>query len=257
LDINHLKIFLLDNKKDGIPLVFIHGFLGNMGDWFYQYLHFNPVKHTIFMDLPGFGRSNKPAINYSLQFYTSIILSTLEALSYDKIYLIGHSFGGMIGQQIAITKPRLVKKLILIDTTYGFYDSFTEKIKIFFINMFFKINYKAFLRAIIRQILSNSMEKNKFKTYYRRALALPKEVLLSTFKNMTLKSNIKNQLSKICAQTLIIHGSRDIIIEKSMVSELNRLIPSSQLINIKNGPHKTMSINHSEVNQIIDDFIKN
>ena len=123
--------------------------------------------------------------------------------------------------------------------------------------MFFKINYKAFLRTIIRQILSNSMEKKKFKTYYRRALTLPKMVLLSTFKNMTLKSSMKKQLSKICAQTLIIHGSRDIIIEKSMVIELNQLIPSSQLINIENGPHKTMSINHSEVNQLIDEFIKN
>ena len=234
LDINHLKIFLLDNRNVGIPLVFIHGYLGNIGDWFYQYLHFNPIKHTIFIDLPGFGRSDKPAINYKLQFYSS-----------------------MIAQQIAITRPKIIEKLILIDTTYGFCDSFTDKIKLFFVNLFFNINYKAFLRAIIRQILSNSVEKNKFKTFYKRALTIPKEVLLSTFKNMTLKSNMKEQLSKISAHTLIIHGSRDIIIKKSMVEKMNRLIPSSQVIYIENGPHKTMSINHSEVNQLIDEFIKN
>ena len=257
LDINHLKIFLLDNRNVGIPLVFIHGFLGNIGDWFYQYLHFNPIKHTIFIDLPGFGRSDKPAINYSLQFYSSILISVIDTLRYNKIYLIGHSFGGMIAQQIAITRPKIIEKLILIDTTYGFCDSFADKIKLFFVNMFFKINYKAFLRAIIRQILSNSVEKNKFKIFYKRALTIPKEVLLSTFKNMTLKSNMKEQLSKISAHTLIIHGSRDIIIKKSMVEKMNRLIPSSQVIYIENGPHKTMNINHSEVNQLIDEFIKN
>lgn len=257
LDVNHLKVFFLDNKKDGIPIFFIHGFLGNIGDWFHQYLHFNPNTHTIFIDIPGFGRSDKPIINYSLEFYSSVLISIIESLRYEKIYLIGHSFGGMIAQQITITKPKIVEKLILIDTTYGFCNSFTDKIKLFFVNLFFKIYYKVFLRAIIRQILANSVEKYKIKIYYKRALTIPKEVLLSTFKNMTLKSNMKKKLSRISTPTLIIHGSRDIIIKKSMVQKMNQLIPSSQVIYIENGPHKTMSINHSEVNQLIDEFIKN
>jgi len=72
---------------------------------------------------------------------------------------------------------------------------------------------------------------------------------------MTSKFNLKKELFKISQPTLIIYGTEDKIISKSMVSDLNDLIPISELIFIENGSHRAMYDNHIKVNEVIEDFI--
>jgi len=257
INIDHLKISVIDNKKCGIPLLFLHGFLGSSIDWIHQYYFYNNKYHILLIDLPGFGNSDKPIKEYSIEFFCSLILSLLRVLKYDEIILIGHSLGGMIAQQIAIFKPHLVKKLILINTTYSFSKSLFDKIKLLVVNLFFKFFYKKFLGSIIHKINSTNADNKKIRIQYKKALRLPKQVILKTFKNMTLKSNFEKYLPQISAPTLIIYGTNDKIISNSMIEKMNYLIPSSKIINVKNASHRIMFENYNRVNKIIDDFISN
>ncbi|MFX1378858.1 MAG: alpha/beta fold hydrolase [Promethearchaeota archaeon] len=256
INVNQFKIFYYDNKLEGTPLLFIHGWLGSSLEWSYQLFHFNFNHHIIILDLPGFGESDKSNINCSIEFYTKQVIDFLKLLGYHHVILIGHSLGGLIAQNITIKTPKLVKKLILISSTAAISPSTKDKFTIFWVNTLFKLFYKTFLKKIIKQIISPKKASREFKKLYRNALNLPKKTVLSTFKNMTSKFFLKKELLKFPQRTLIIYGTEDKIISKPLVNELNDLIPNSELLIIENGSHRVMFDNQVLVNKAIEEFIK-
>jgi pimeloyl-ACP methyl ester carboxylesterase len=256
INVNQVRIFYYDNKAEGTPLLFIHGWLGSSLEWSYQLVHFNSKNHIIILDLPGFGKSYKPDTNYSIEFFTKLIINFLLLLEYNKVILVGHSLGGLIAQNITIKNPDLVENLILISSTAAISSSFKEKFKVFWINILFKLFYRNILNNIIKKILSLEKENRKYRKLYTDSLKLPKVSVLSTFKNMTYKFNLKKKLFKISQPTLIIYGTEDKIISKSMVCEIKDLIPNSELKIIENGSHRAMYDNYLKVNQFIEEFIK-
>ncbi len=66
-------------------------------------------------DLPGFGRSDKPAIEYDLDFYTSFLKKFLEHQGLDSVVLCGLSMGGMLSTSVTLRFPEVVRALVLVD----------------------------------------------------------------------------------------------------------------------------------------------
>jgi len=256
ININQLNIFYFENKIRGTPLLFIHGWIGSSLEWIYQLNYFNSREHIIILDLPGFGKSDKPNTKYSIEFFTKLILDFLNLLGYNEAILIGHSLGGLIAQNITIQNLKLVKKLILISTT-AISQPIKNKFFLFWVNIIFKLAFTNFLKNTIKRINSTKDENREFRKLYKNALKIPKSVVLSTFKNMTSKFNLNEKGSVISQPTLIIYGTEDKIISKSMIINLGNLIPNSEINLIENSPHRVMVENHIRVNKIIDDFIKN
>ncbi|MFX1375917.1 MAG: alpha/beta fold hydrolase [Promethearchaeota archaeon] len=255
INVNQMNIFYYDNKFSGIPLLFIHGWLGSSLEWCYQLYHFNFKNHIIILDLPGFGKSDKPNIDYSIDFFTNQIIDFLKLLGYNEIILIGHSLGGLIAQNIAIRKPKLVKMLILINSKVAISPSIKEKCILFWINILFKLFYSNFLKKIIKQIISPEKKYREFKKLYNNSLKLPRKIVLNSFKNMTLKFHLNKETFNISHQTLIIQGTEDKIISKSNVIETNDLISNSELKIIENGSHRVMYDDYFKVNEFIEKFI--
>ena len=75
-------------------------------------------------DLPNFGQSNNSVNVYSPKDYANILIEVLPSLVSKENIIIGHSMGGNISLQIALTKPLLAKKLVLIDAA-GFLNKFS------------------------------------------------------------------------------------------------------------------------------------
>lgn len=253
--ISDLNIFYYENNRDGIPLLFIHGWLGRSREWVYQFSYFNPRNHIIILDLPGFGRSDKPKTKYSIKFFTETIIDFLNSTGFNEVYIIGHSLGGLIAQNIAYLYPDMVRKLILISTPYAGSLTNKEKLLLFFLKIFFKLAYKKVLKEIIKRIIDPKTERIDFQRLIKYALKLPKSTVLSSFKNMNNRNNPKTMLNKISQPTLIIHGNNDKIVTNSMINNLHDALPVSQLIVIEDGQHRLMFQNHEKINKVIEDFI--
>jgi 4,5:9,10-diseco-3-hydroxy-5,9,17-trioxoandrosta-1(10),2-diene-4-oate hydrolase len=70
---------------------------------------------NIIVDLPGFGRSDKPAdAQYHLDFFVSHLHALLDSLGIDRCTLLGNSLGGAIALGTALAHPERVDKLILL-----------------------------------------------------------------------------------------------------------------------------------------------
>ncbi|NHJ19406.1 MAG: alpha/beta hydrolase [Candidatus Lokiarchaeota archaeon] len=254
ININQLKLFYVENRLKGTPLLFIHGWLGSSFEWIYQIAYFKSRNHIILLDLPGYGKSDKPNENYSIDFFSKVIVDFIHQLGYTKAILIGHSLGGLIAQNIAIQNPELVNKLILISTSAISQLSF-NKFLLFWINAIFRITYTNFLKGTLKRINSIEEENREFRRQLKYALTIPKPVVLRTFNNMTFKFNKNENIADISQPTLILYGTDDRIITKSELVTLDSLIPNSELHIIENSPHRVMVKSHIKVNKLIHDFV--
>ena len=108
-------IYIGDEGK-GFPLVLIHGFLGSSRMWGPQIDFFKDYFIVITPDLPGYGKSNKTTSLNSIQSMANLLLDCLEEKKIDKFYLLGHSMGGMIVQEIAKKSGNKISKLVCYST---------------------------------------------------------------------------------------------------------------------------------------------
>jgi pimeloyl-ACP methyl ester carboxylesterase len=103
----------------GPPLVLIAGV--GYGAWFWHKIVPQLSQHykVITFDNRGAGGSDKPAGPYSISMMAADTASLLDALGIESPYVMGHSLGGFIAQELVVTRPDLVSKLILASTNYG------------------------------------------------------------------------------------------------------------------------------------------
>lgn len=73
-------------------------------------------QYTVYLvDLPGYGRSDKPQLRYSLQKLTAMMTEFIEQFPEKKFHLIGASTGGTISVLLAAQFPERIQTVTLID----------------------------------------------------------------------------------------------------------------------------------------------
>jgi triacylglycerol esterase/lipase EstA (alpha/beta hydrolase family) len=83
-------------KPDGQPIVFVHGLNATLQNWYYQRKYFEKDHRLILMDLPGMGKSTRPANkDFSLGKLAADLEAVIEHSGAKNPVLWGHSLGGM------------------------------------------------------------------------------------------------------------------------------------------------------------------
>src|SRR6266478_6200575 len=105
----------------GQVLVLVHG-LGSSkdGDWGRVVAPLSKKYRVIAMDQVGFGRSDKPLIDYKIQTYVDFLNEFLHVLKVEKASFMGESLGGWISALYAAELSGgahlvAVEKLVLVD----------------------------------------------------------------------------------------------------------------------------------------------
>lgn len=99
-----------------IPVVLVHGYGMSSAVW-EKVLPLLPSGYRwLAVDLPGFGRSDKPENGYSCPELAEDIAAFLDTLGISRAVLIGHSFGGLVIQHFAARHPERVTALVLSNT---------------------------------------------------------------------------------------------------------------------------------------------
>jgi pimeloyl-ACP methyl ester carboxylesterase len=102
----------------GPPVVLVHGLGGRAEEWL-DIAHFLvKAGYRVYLpDLPGYGRSEKPAsFSYSVPDEAAIVAGFLDAVGLKRVDLGGISMGGWIVQLVACNHPERVRRLMLFDS---------------------------------------------------------------------------------------------------------------------------------------------
>lgn len=75
---------------------------------------------TIIVDLPGYGKSDKPTIDGSRDnFYAETFVLMLDALGIDKAHILGMATGGGVAIHMALAHPERINRLVLLSCPGG------------------------------------------------------------------------------------------------------------------------------------------
>lgn len=242
IEINGIKTFIRI-KGQGEPFLILHGWGASSDSWQEVQDILSKKFQVIVPDLPGFGKSDLPPQIWDLESYVEFVFSLLRKLNLEKIYLLGHSFGGSVAIKMSVIQPDKIKKLILVDAAaIRKPKDFFKKIIGFFagiLSLFsfvpgYKFLRKCFYRVVLR------------KTDYLKATGIMKEV----FKKV-ISEDLKFYCSKIEVPTLIIWGKLDKITPLKDGLLLHKLISNSEMKIIEEAKHAPNLSHPKELAQII------
>jgi pimeloyl-ACP methyl ester carboxylesterase len=98
-------------------LVFLHGLGSYLKFWYFQLDTFAAQGwHVVAIDLPGFGKSDKPGtFPYTMEALGDAAAELVGQLGVKQAVFVGHSMGGQTALSLAIRRPELVRALVLTD----------------------------------------------------------------------------------------------------------------------------------------------
>lgn len=117
--VNSIRLHAMEaGDRNGEVLLFLHGFPEFWWGWRNQIEYFAGKGYRVVVpDQRGYNLSDKPADKraYRLQHCTNDIAALAKQLGSDRIYLVGHDWGGAVAWSLAIHYPELLKKLIVLN----------------------------------------------------------------------------------------------------------------------------------------------
>lgn len=108
------KIQYLD-AGSGPVVVLLHGLGGNGTNWAFNIPALAQKFRVIAPDQIGFGRSDKPLINYRVGTYVDFLDKFLAELKIERATLVGNSMGGWVAAAYTLKYPSKVERLVLVD----------------------------------------------------------------------------------------------------------------------------------------------
>ena len=110
-----IKLAYVDEGKGKETILMIHGLGSYLPAWKKNISELSKYYRVIAVDLPGYGKSSKLPHSGLMSFYAGVIAEFIQKLDLGPVNLAGHSMGGQISMVLALEKPELVKRLILVD----------------------------------------------------------------------------------------------------------------------------------------------
>lgn len=269
--VRNINISLIDEGQ-GEVLLLIHGLGSNAKGWMKNIPELAKKYRVIALDLPGYGKSDKGAYAYSMEFYAQVLKELLDNLGIEKATFIGHSMGGQISITTALTFPKKVEKLVLISPA-GF-EKFTKGEGQWMMNV---MTPKLVKETPIRNIAINL--KSNFYSYPDDAEFMIKERIAmrkakgfedycyAVSKNVEamIMGPVWDKLDKITHKTLIIFGENDGLIPnvylhggftKDIAAYGAEKIPDNKLVMLPECGHFVQFEKPDETNREILNFLK-
>jgi pimeloyl-ACP methyl ester carboxylesterase len=268
-------------KENAQALIFVHGMNANIRNWYYQKKYFENNYRLIMMDLPGLGRSARPANkDYSLSNMAADVQAVIERSGAKDPVLWGHSMGAMailtlLGKNKDVNRPS-VKGVILEHTTYTnpvhtmlFARVMTAIQKPVLVPLCYVIIGLSPLIWISRwmsYINGNAHIMTRWLTF--AGTQTPKQLDFSTLlSTMTppavmargclgmFKYDVTGDLPSIKEPVLILAAEKDRLTKPNAGEYMRQRLVNAALITVSPGNHQSLLERHNEVNAAVQQFL--
>jgi len=99
----------------GPTVILLHGLGGSTQVWQFNIAALAEKYHVVVPDQIGFGKSDKPLVNYRIRTYVDFLDQFCKQLKIERASLVGNSMGGWIATAFTAAFPDRVDKLVLVD----------------------------------------------------------------------------------------------------------------------------------------------
>jgi pimeloyl-ACP methyl ester carboxylesterase len=187
-------------------------------------------------------------------------VAVFEAYGLAPAHLVGHSMGGMIAQLVAVSRPDLVERLVLIGTHPGV-KSATPSTPEARAAMFpqeklprEELVRRQFMVYVAPRFLQDRRDAFERMLAVRLANLIPFEMWQLQLQAV-LQSERAESLRAIRAPTLIVHGREDALIPFANGGKLRDLIPGARLVAFEDCGHMVSWEKPIEATAAIAEFL--
>lgn len=103
--------------EDAPLVVFLHGFPDFWYSWRHQMAALEDRFRVAALDMRGYNRSSKPkdVANYAMPYLVADVAAVIKAETAEQAIVVGHDWGGAVAWNVAITRPELVRLLVILN----------------------------------------------------------------------------------------------------------------------------------------------
>jgi 4,5:9,10-diseco-3-hydroxy-5,9,17-trioxoandrosta-1(10),2-diene-4-oate hydrolase len=240
----------------GNCVICLHGAGAGAVTWYPSIGPISKSFHVVAPDIVGYGESDKPNAAYDRPYFSNWLKGFLIEMKIPKAHIIGLSQGGAIALQFAIDNPKMVDKLVLVDSAgLGAKVSFWPFVGMLWMNSFPSSMANRFNSPYILHkpenrdpnhglysvaVIKYAGGKNAFKQGRGSAVSKIPEELLQQIKN----------------ETLIVWGKDDKLFSAEYCEIAAKIIPNAKFHSIQNAGHLPLMDQPEIFNKILIDFLK-
>ena len=238
----------IDKKKSTILLMHGSGLthiVWSLHEQFYASQGFNVLS----VDLPGHGNSEGPSLK-SIEKISDWIKSLMLKINIEKIIIVGHSQGGLIGIDFTSRYPELIEKIVLVANSYkmpvnqdliDLAEAGDEKAVLLMMKWGYE-GSKAFIGG------------NPVKKIVNSARDI-REVLAVDLNACNNYKNGENAIKKINCPTLCIFGDLDKMVPVKVGLKMSEQITNSETKIISDCGHMIIFEKAFEMRKLVKEFI--
>jgi len=212
LHVGSHRIRYLESGNSKNVLLLIHGLGASSERWSEVIPLFSEHYRVIIPDLIGFGLSDKPATDYTMNFFVDFLEKFIATSGISKPDIIGSSLGGQISAEYASLHSQKINKLVLVSPS-GIMKQSTPALDGYIMAAMYpnKISAK---NAFEQMEGSGKHVEDKIISGFIERMQLPnaKLAFMSTILGLKNSKSIKSKLESISASTLLIWGTDDPVI---------------------------------------------
>ena len=240
---------------DGSPVLLVHGLGSSAQDWEYQIPALAAHYQVIAVDVRGHGRSDKPHERYSIPGFSADIEALLEHLQLGPVHLVGLSMGGMIGFQLAVDQPQLLKSLTIVNSApqvkVKSFDDFRQFAKRWLLARVFSM--ETIGKGLGRNLFPKPEQADLRNKIAKRWAQNDKRAYLASF-SAIVGWGVQEKLSRIACPTLIVTADHDYT-PVAQKQSYTRLIANAELIVIEDSRHATPLDQPEAFNRVLMRFL--
>lgn len=249
------KISYSDTGK-GNAVVLLHGFLENQTMWQDLIPDLSQKYRVIALDLLGHGETDCLGYVHSMEENADVVQAVLSKLRIRKAVFVGHSMGGYVALAFAEMFPKMVKGLVLLNSTSKA-DSEERKANRDRAIKAVKKDYTTFVRLSIanlfseenREKMTDEIEKVKIQ-----ALTTPLQGIIASLEGMKIRKDREVVLRSAAFPMLLVLGKNDGVLNyEDNLKQIEDTVV--QFVTFPDG-HMSHIENRADLRNVLSDFLK-
>lgn len=248
------RIYYEERGNGNPPILLIHGVSASHFAFEQEFEWMSKEHLVVRYDLRGHGESSKPE-KYTLGDHIHDGIELITQLGLHNVILLGESLGSYIAQGIAIERPDLLSKLILVvPAAHGEGASFGKVQREHAHELIGKTDEEA-LKILFKYVIHTP---SKFDAIVEQVLQ--HDHLTLTQKEAATQSittfDFRKDLPKLRLPALVLSGKFDHLNPPDLGKEVATLIPDAEFIEFDNEGHMLRMENPERFKKIISKFLK-
>ncbi len=193
---------------------------------------------VITFDNRGVGASSSPPGPYTMEQMAADAIAVLDAAGAERAHVVGVSMGGAIAQHLALKAPERVRSLALV-ATWAERNNYTARLDELGKQILDALGREQLIKATMLWLFTPKVFiENPGLVQTIESMAIAMTGSSDAFMNQTaavIQHDTLDRLGEITAPTLVIVGSRDILVPPELSERIAARIPGSMLKMIDGG----------------------